>query len=188
MITSNGNGSYGVEFQVNGEDDYVTVDSQLQSNGVYGLYYAKTGADSSIWVPLVEKAYAELTEQTSVFSTDNNANSYAGINGGWDNGLSALTGQTTDDYPTSSPGTLATALTAATANNEDVMIASYSASNGWVNDHMYSVTNFNSKTDMITVRNPWGTGAGGYEYMTMSLSDLPSQDLVLIANGKPAAA
>lgn len=45
MIRSNGNGTYSVDFQVNGKDDYVTVDSELPTNGAYGLYYAKTGSD-----------------------------------------------------------------------------------------------------------------------------------------------
>ena len=160
MIRSNGNGTYSVDFQVNGKDDYVTVDSELPTNGAYGLYYAKTGSDDFIWVPLVEKAYAELMQNPDVEAGEGgNTNSYDAIYGGWGNGLQAITGQTTTEYSTTS-SQLSSALAAAMANGQNVMYDSNTADDGLVAGHMYTVTNFNQKTGMITLRNPWGRGAG----------------------------
>ena len=69
MISSNGNGTYSVRFFVNGQPDYVTVNSELPvmtgyqwANGSR-LEFANGTTDD--WVALVEKAYAQLNAQTA---------------------------------------------------------------------------------------------------------------------------
>jgi len=71
MIKSNGNGTYSVEFIVNGKADYVTVDSELAMlpNGYSWQNGAKQTFDhnaSNMWSQLIEKAYVQLVEQTGV--------------------------------------------------------------------------------------------------------------------------
>jgi len=67
MFTANGNGTYGVRFYVNGQAEYVTVDSSL-ANG--GNIFNHGGSD--IWASLAEKAYAQL--QASGVVTGNSVN------------------------------------------------------------------------------------------------------------------
>ena len=70
MITSNGNGTYGVRFMVDGQPDYVTVNSELPVMGA-GYQWANgstlefANGNSDDWVALIEKAYAELNAQTN---------------------------------------------------------------------------------------------------------------------------
>ena len=54
MFTSNGNGTYGVRFYVDGTAEYVTVNNSLADGGNIFNYA------SDIWASLAEKAYAQL--------------------------------------------------------------------------------------------------------------------------------
>jgi hypothetical protein len=190
MIQSNGNGNYSVDFQVNGKDDYVTVDSELATNGAYGPYYAKTGSDDSIWVPLVEKAYAELMQNPDVTTGNggnDHVNSYDATYGGTDEGLDAITGQSSTYYQAHS-SQLASALATAMADRQNVIFASETAVDGLVAGHMYTVTNYNENTGMVTLRNPWGQGSTSANPLdvTLALSKLPTSDGFFIANGTAA--
>ena len=107
MITSDGNGTYGVRFYVNGQADYVTVNEQLPVMG--GGYRWANGSTqefangtSDNWVALVEKAYAQLNAQTSAphgMALNSASDSYAGIAAGNGSSLTLITGQS--ETPTS---------------------------------------------------------------------------------------
>ena len=105
MITSNGNGTYSVCFYINGQADYVTVNSQLPYMG--GGYSWANGstqefANGSVddWVALVEKAFAELNGQSAAASYGGHptGNAYEDLNGGTAITLSEITDQTFNTY------------------------------------------------------------------------------------------
>ena len=107
MIHENSNGTYSVEFHVNGAADFVTVNNELPV--MLDDYEWDNGStlefdnSSSLWSPLVEKAYAQLMEQTSVIpGADNgvNGDSYADISGGGGQGITLITGQQYNAYGT----------------------------------------------------------------------------------------
>ena len=109
MITNNGNGTYGVRFDVNGQDEYVTVNNQLPTMPS-GYYYANGSklefANGSVaWPELIEKAYAELNEEPNAphgANLNSASNSYAGISGGGGYALTEITGQSVNSYALSS--------------------------------------------------------------------------------------
>jgi len=66
-----GDGTYAVLFHRNFNDYYVRVDADLPASGSTPTY-AQLGADSELWVPLIEKAYAYFRyEQNSYISLGN---------------------------------------------------------------------------------------------------------------------
>lgn len=96
MITSNGNGTFGVRFYVDGTPEYVTVNDQIwgddpeegQNTGPY------------IWASLIEKAYAELQASGNITGGDNPAaDSWNAIDTGFSGlALAAITGASTEGY------------------------------------------------------------------------------------------
>ncbi len=163
MITDNGNGTYGIRFYGTGDDPlYVTVNNQLPSSG------RATSVSGGNWVSLLEKAYVEYEVQMY-----NELNSYAGIEGGWGSGLTAITGKNlTTHYSYSSTlatwtSTIKNNVINALNNKQEVMYASFlnvkDPTNGLtdlVSGHMYSVLGYNSAKDTILLRNPWGDAGG----------------------------
>jgi hypothetical protein len=75
MFTDNGNGTYGVRFYLNGQAQYVTVDSQLAvmnsgtANDGSSLEYDNS-TNGSKWGQLAEKAYAEFLSEVNGGSND----------------------------------------------------------------------------------------------------------------------
>ena len=132
----------------------------MPGNSAYGLYYSKTGSDGSLWVPLIEKAYVELREQTGVDTGgDPTGNNYNDINGGGSNGLASITGQQSNAF-SAAASNAAQLISQAVASKQNVMMASENTVDGLVADHMYTVTAYDAATNSVTLRNPWGTGAG----------------------------
>jgi Ca2+-binding RTX toxin-like protein len=75
MVTDLGDGTYAVRFHTNGAEKYYRVDGDLQtfnSNGA--IIYAKLGAEQSLWVAIVEKAYAFFRR---------NLGNYVSLRAGW---------------------------------------------------------------------------------------------------------
>jgi len=98
MISENDNGTYSVDFQINGKSDYVTVNNELPTFGYSWANGSKLefANGPTSWAPLIEKAYVELNEQTGAGIYGNNAAkgaSYADINGGGGYSLTQITGQ-----------------------------------------------------------------------------------------------
>ena len=205
MIQSNGNGTYSVLFHVNGQDDYVTVNSQLavmssgqQANGSK-LEFAN---GSTLWAPLIEKAYAELMEQTVVTPgvVNQHGDSYAdiaggdGMTGGDGNEITAITGQSTTsttDTGNSSISSLASQLSAAMSASQDVLMYAPTASDNLVAQQTYEVIGFDASTNTVTLQNPWNTAYSGSQQMQfkMTLQQLTGDSTQFIfATGKAASA
>jgi Calpain family cysteine protease len=100
MISANGNGTYSVRFFVNGQPDYVTVNSQLPVMSGYqwanGSQLEFANGKTDDWVALVEKAYAQLNAQTNAphgMELNSASDSYAGITAGNGFALTLVTDQ-----------------------------------------------------------------------------------------------
>jgi hypothetical protein len=188
MITENSNGTYSVEFQINGKADYVTVNNELpeMSNG-RDLYPGTTllfeNGNGSLWAPLVEKAFAQLDEQSGVATGELgvNGDAYEDIAGGWWQGLTEVTGQSVTSYSPSS--SILSTLQTAFSSHEDVIMGTGGGSNpsgsNLVDGHMYMVTAVNAAAGTVSLLNPWGTSGAG-SGLQMSFTDSIS---TLAANG-----
>jgi hypothetical protein len=186
MFTSNGNGTYGVRFYVNGVADYVTVNNSLADGGSVFNY----GTD--IWGSLAEKAYAQLQAAGVVTgNTVNYGNSWSTIgNGGAPEcALEEITGASvitdfsayagswaTITYSSSlsetgfstgsSTATVLNTLISDLAHGDDLVLSSYtnavdsSRKTTLVADHAMSIYGYDSTTGMLEIRNPWGTANG----------------------------
>jgi hypothetical protein len=190
MITEHGNGTYAVRFEVNGKADYVTVNDQLSAyNGGIEQYSGSrmefANSTTSLWVPLVEKALAQLSEQTNVSTGMQYAGAddqYYQLNSGAGEGMSLITGQSNTSYDLSNEsgsrltnllGTLENSLAA----GDDVLLGTSDnpVSGNLVDDHMFAVTAINATTGMVSLYNPWGAnavGEGKAESFTISASAL----------------
>jgi hypothetical protein len=204
MITNNGNGTYGVKFDVNGQPDYVTVNGSLP-NMPTGYSYANGSTlefanGSVLWPELLEKAYAQLNAQPNApHGADLNAasDSYAGISAGGAYALTEITGQSVNTFnlgPSTSSPTLAsdnTQLAAAFSSHEELLVStSNNTSGNLVGDHMFEVVGYNATSDMLTLHNPWGAGYSGPLAMTFneSLASLAADNCSVYATaGKPLA-
>jgi len=190
MIQPLGGGVYSVDFQVGGDDDFVTVNDELP---VYSAgYSAPDGSDlafdssTSLWSPLIEKAYAQLVEQTGVEAGGDagvNADSYAAISGGWANGVLAITGQAAPWFDAATAvnegqgASLMQSIAGALASHDDVLLATQGATvdPNLLTDHMYAVIGANAAAQTVTLFNPWGSGAssqGLQDVFTVSLSEI----------------
>jgi hypothetical protein len=211
MITSNGNGSYSVEFIVNGSPDYVTVNAQLPTfpkgyswaNGS-NLEFANGAASAPDWAELVEKAYAELNAQTAAphgAALNQASDSYAGIDAGSGYSLTEITGQAVTDYSFSSKTAASTFAADNTAfasdwsSHEEMLVGTSNIQSGnIVADHMYEVIGYtagaSAATDMVTLHNPWGSAYSGSLAMTftMSLAQLAADNVTVFATSGKAIA
>ncbi len=203
LITANGNGSYSVEFQVNGHADYVTVNNQFSSytGGLAqwdGSKMEFANSTTSLWVPLVEKALAELSEQSGVLTGMDYAggqNQYYELTDGAGEGISLLTGQVTHDYaiagrgPASLTGLL-NAMQNDLAAGHDVLVGTseLAVSGNLVADHMFAVTAVDTASGLVSLYNPWGAngaGAGKPETFTIAVSALVSDNAYFYAGVGP---
>ena len=186
MITSNGNGSYSVRFYVNGQADYVTVNSQLPAMGG-GYAWANRStlefANGPVsWVALVEKAFAELNGQSAAaqYGGHPTGDAYQDLNGGTAVALSEITDQTFNSYylsqnqSTASLSSLMTTLSSDFKAGDDIILATPNQDNGnLVGDHMYMVTAVNAAAGTISIENPWNTAYSGS--LKMSFTDTIAQ-------------
>ena len=211
MIQLNPNGTYSVEFHINGQDTYVTVNNALAmmpSGYSYGdgsqfeFDHGASAGAANVWSALVEKAYVQLEAQTGVTAGSDglHGNAYADISGGWSNGLSAITGQSVNSYgvfagkSSAALGALLTTLQTAFANHEDVLMASSGddTAHNIVGSHMYAVTGINLAAGTVTLDNPWngsGLGTGLQMQFSNSIATLAMDSVTFFAaSGKAAIA
>jgi hypothetical protein len=211
MFTSNGNGTYGVRFYVNGTAEYVTVNSSLADGG--SIF--NDGPD--IWASLAEKAYAQLQTSGAVTGNSISGNSWSAIgNGGAPEcALEEITGASviTDFcangrswvavvynsflHETSSVSGISTAsvlsvLVSDLAKGDDLVLSSNTNatdSAGYqtlVADHALSIYGYDIGTGLLEIRNPWGSERGQYWDTTfeVGLSTLLSDgDTITADNG-----
>jgi hypothetical protein len=200
MITSNGNGTYGVRFFVNGQAQYVTVNSALADGGTVFNH------GSDMWVSLVEKAYAQLQTGGEVTGNTgaNYGNSWSSIgNGGWPRyALEEITGASwiteftgngsswsdtiynqsltqRGSWSGYSTAQIQNALVADLNSGDDLILSSWTNaydSHGrqtLVAAHAMSIYGFDRYTGMFEVRNPWGASNGSFDTtFEVSLSTL----------------
>ena len=186
MITSDGNGTYSVCFYVNGQPDYVTVNSQLPVMG--GGYSWANGSTLEFangpveWVALVEKAFAELNGQSAAASYGGHptGDAYENINGGTAISLSEITDQSFNTYnlaPNESTATLSSLMSTLSSDwaaGDEIILSTPNADNGdLVGDHMYTVTGVNAAAGTISIQNPWNTAYSGS--LQMSFTDTIAQ-------------
>ena len=165
-------GTYGVRF---GSRFYrVDNDLPVSSSTSTSPAYAKLGASNSMWVAVMEKAFAH-------FRTG--GNTYASIENGWSKEVNAALGST------SSGGKSIGSYSSASAMANDIFSRwnSYQAVTvGFtglgmgvplVDDHMYTVVsvqrNSSGVVTSITLRNPWGTDG-------VSIDANPNDGLIVV--------
>lgn len=203
MIKSNGNGTYSVDFIVNGKDDYVTVNADLAmmpsgytwQNGSKQTFAHNT---TNMWSQLIEKAYVQLTEQTGVtpgMTLNVNGNAYADIAGGWSNALEAVTGQVCDIYrvaPGDPTAALMTTMQNAFNAGEEVMVGAtwFNISGNLIENHMYFVSGVDAAKGLVQMVNPWGQASGSatlsMKFWEPIAALANNYAAVFVTEGKPA--
>jgi hypothetical protein len=186
MITNNGNGTYSVLFYVNGQADYVTVNSQLPVMNGYdwanGATQEFANSTTVSWVALVEKAFAELNGQTAAaqYGGHPTGDAYEDLNGGTAISLSEITDQTFNTYnlsqneSTPSLSSLMTTLSGDFKAGDDIILSTPNPDNGdLVGDHMYMITAVNAAAGTISIQNPWNNAYSGS--LQMSFTDTIAQ-------------
>ena len=145
--------------------DYVTVNAMLPIDLAGNLGFAGAGTSGSLWMPLLEKAYAQWNE-TGREGRDGQ-NSYTSLNGGWmQNVDSQVLGLApTTLCPTSDPATKQ-ALIDALESNAAVTAAIFGGDTefnalGLVSGHAYDVVGYDADPvsptfDTFRLKNPWG--------------------------------
>ncbi|WP_048441697.1 Calx-beta domain-containing protein, partial [Caenimonas sp. SL110] len=189
MFTDNGDGTYGVKFFYNGKAVYTTVNMKLPVNASNTLGFSGSGdktLSSEMWVPLAEKAYAQINQQ---FATNEGAawtgeNSYQAIEGGLAQPIKQLTNLNYKYYSSAyssindgfdsgtlfstNPATYKQTIIDALNGGAIGWLASWGTSFGTngnkelVAGHAYMLLGYNAVTDKFIIRNPWGDGGGGY--------------------------
>lgn len=180
FIHDNKDGTYGFRFfNVNGEKFYVTVDTNLPINKD-GKPSLAEPIDKELWVPLAEKAYAQLNSQANVLLRSTELNSYQAVEGGGAEALKQITGLNYIYYSgeienVADPFSSGTKYSEdpATYKNEIIKLLE-NGSIGWlgssinttgenektelVDGHAFMLMGYDSKTDTFKIRNPWGGG------------------------------
>ncbi len=167
-----GDGTYAVHFNRGTADVYVHVDADLPSYSKDHLTYADFGSDDSMWVAVVEKAYALFRGTES---------SYSAIDSGWmTEAFSAIGLQSTTDYATFA---LATRIDDYLETGKAVTYATAAVPTGskLLQYHAYSVDHIirNAFGGIVSVvlRNPWAVDGADIDgeddgYITVSASNL----------------
>ncbi|HEX8914427.1 MAG TPA: C2 family cysteine protease, partial [Humisphaera sp.] len=168
-----GDGTYAVQFWKNGVASFYRVDADLPTwQGTSSPYNAGFGAEGSMWVPVMEKAFAH-------FRTG--ANSYQSIWYGSDEAFKALNGKQIADVTGSNATQMLMNIRAALLANKQVIAGTpdTAPTNGApvVKGHMYTVDRVNTTTVKllgmtftvptgIVLRNPWGYDGAGSDSNT----------------------
>jgi hypothetical protein len=158
-VTAVGDGTFEVNFTKGGVADTVRVDGMLPVTSWGAVAYAGLGAEGSLWVAIVEKAYATIRTT---------ADSYDSMNSGWMNeafsafGDSSVT--TTSVYNAQS--LLNTVAQDLAANKAVVMgIGTPADAAPLIGSHAYTVDSVikdaNGIVTGLVLRNPWGVDGAG---------------------------
>jgi hypothetical protein len=156
-----GDGTYAVQFaKADGTKSFVRVDAELPVGWWGGMQYAQLGAQDSIWVAIMEKAYACYR--------DNGVASYATLDGGWmDEAFNDLGYRDTEMLWDATDGdTLLGEIEDQLNEGLAVTLAIYQAKSGApvVGYHAYTVVSVQTDGDgnkTLTLRNPWGVDGAG---------------------------
>ncbi len=153
-----GDGTYAVQFNQGSRKVYVRVDGKLATWGGSSLAYANTGAQSSIWVAIMEKAFAIYRTGTA---------SYASTEGGWmDEAYSDLGKRSTGNYNSTSGNALLGWIKNELAAGKSVTFGAGNVAAGasLIGYHAYSVDAVIQDANgnmLLRLRNPWGIDGAG---------------------------
>lgn len=175
-IISNGNNSYGVEFFVNGNPVWVTVNDYIPTlSGAAPYANGFNNPDNASWLQLYEKAFAQLQAISPTTGNPGNVygNAYQSINSGQlVNAIAAITGATPVLYTGSQITSSVNSIIAALNNHEAVELGSYTTATDsagkytLIANHAFTVTGYDTVTNEFIVRNPWGTMTSGQYWET----------------------
>ena len=154
-----GDGTYAVQFTRGGKNVFVRVDADLATWSNGALAYADMGAENSMWVAVMEKAY-------TYFRTG--AGTYASIEAGWmSEAYSAHGASSNSTFSASSGQNLLALIQSELAAGKSVTFAVQTPSNGaaLIGCHAYSVESVgydaNGNPATLRLRNPWGIDGAG---------------------------
>lgn len=172
MFIDNGDGTFAVRFYHQGVVDFVTVDRWLPVDADGLFVYSNQGrhhasSRNELWVPLAEKAYAQLNEAGWLGRTAGNA--YTAIEYGYaDLVLMQLTGQRTARTDLNRAGDLSDLIAAVNAGKPVVVDSGLNPRlPHLVANHAYLVVNYTASTRSFTLYNPHG-GLGAVVTLTES--------------------
>lgn len=154
-----GDGTYVVEFNEGADPVYVRVSDDLPTtNGTY-YRFARPGESGSVWVPILEKAFA-------YFRTG--ANTYSSISGGWMSTVFTAFGVASSSVWVSSTSeeSLFSFVSTALDSGRGVTFGTGVSSPTLVGGHAYTVTSVRRDSNGVaiyTVRNPWGVSGTSAE-------------------------
>ena len=179
-VAANANGTYTVKFAGGGghAKAAVTVDADLPTIADGRPAYAQLGSDDSLWVAVVEKAYADYVNPK--------ADSYATIAGGWMGDVfSSLGLKASATFSAASATSLATLVQKDLKAGDFVTMGTTTGSavnrTPLVGGHAYEIDSVtldaNGTVTAITLRNPWGNDLASGGYVTVT----PAQALVAFA-------
>ncbi len=160
MFIDNGDGTYTIRFYNNGVANYITVDRYLPTTALGTFAYAGfdtfyNNPGNELWVALIEKAYAQISELG--WLGQDNINSYQGIASGSETvALNQITNRRT-----TGPNPLNFAqLVSAFSTGQMVFVDSnpVNVAPNIVPGHEYVVVDYNPTTQRVTLFNPWGIG------------------------------
>jgi hypothetical protein len=155
-------GTFLVRFSSKGTIVYEHVDAELPTYSNGQLAYAQLGQGDSLWVAIMEKAFAIFRD---------NQDSYADISAGWMNEVYTdlgLTTTTTDQASQANAGDMMSLIQSELAENQAVTVAILTVTPDapLLADHAYSVDSVvvtDGVVTGLTLRNPWGNvGVAGY--------------------------
>jgi hypothetical protein len=156
LVVDLGDGTFAVNFQKNNVDSWIRVDSHLPCYpGTTKPAFAGLGAQSSMWVPIMEKAYA-------FFRT--NFGSYFSVgNGGQPTEPMYHMGVSNQVYNPTVPQEMINVITQMLNQNKPVMVGTKGGVTSLVERHVYMVESVTwGGTDyLVKLRNPWGYDGPG---------------------------
>jgi len=153
-----GDGTFAVEFVRGRRKHFVRVDADLPAWNWGGLAYADRGADGSIWVAIMEKAFAFFR-----YSDGN----YASLNGGWMHEANAALGiRSAHFWPSGGATALAAWIKRELDNGRALTFAVYNPNGApLVGYHAYTIDGVeldeNGNLQAIRLRNPWAIDGAG---------------------------
>ena len=166
-IVDLGDGTYAVHYVRNGTDVYIHVDGQLPVWSPGDIAYAGLGQQNSLWVALMEKAYAFFRYDLA---------SYASIDGGWMSEVYSALGTTSSTINQASGAQwllqqIQDLLDAGRSVTYGVLQAP--AGSPLISYHAYMVdsvqTDSAGNAIALRLRNPWGIGGPANDgYITVS--------------------
>jgi len=155
-----GDGTYGVHFTRGGNNVFVRVDNEMPVwAGTQGMAYAGLGKQGSMWVAVMEKAYAFLRTGHGT---------YQSLESGWmDESYAALGFGSNSTYHASGAAALLNLIKNDLAAGKSVTFAVDTpvAGSNLVAYHAYTVdaviTNASGVPTHLRLRNPWGVDGNG---------------------------